>query len=743
MLDTIAEGGQPSTNRKVPAQNYGPPTIKSNLRSAGVPRSGTMRASGSPRTPSEKERLRPGKTAMGYSAAHPDLIRPPSGSHRHRARHHAKRVPFDGQCRFCKQSQLKGWFCQDCLSKRIDDHLEDRRRIGEKRVKGAGKVKALLGPTSSVADLMNDINKGGRAANDFSHLNPFSDGDSSTPRDGLDTVTTVGHIYRSARAWQSMLQDSLQRLKHDSNQSSSDVSALKQALKRRKRELAHRRQNLAAAQQLELQQQEHNDVLTKSPGAWPVQLGSNEMDNREYPGILARVARVKHKIEELRAIQDRLASDLSVTRKLLVVETLGLFNIQPPAGTLAKEGRVSGLIALRAQQAFATAAAHTLRGKETSRTTISPTASDWTILGVVLPQPHSIHRFALDDINGAVSHATALLQLLSSYLGVMLPFQPSYSSRDVCAVIQPSEYWAGSGIEAGKHLLQLEESAYQALLPKQDTPTANVGHSALDMAASAFEGAKSFIHISSGYFPGSASIISSKSPDAQTGCRGADSDEEDTAVAKDQLQTSDVSREKRKSRKVDLARAVKSFRSALVMLAYDAAYLAETQGALLSLDIYDGVSSNAIVPSAVAVPLRILRHLSSSKMLGHRSHEATDAASNIRTFDFARLDFMSLYSFLVPSESRESKAKKEEILMEGSYVDAKWDAASVILRDKNKDKSKGKSKSKSSGSGAPAITTTMGDTSSMKSNKSSSSKPSVSGRQENVQPAAAAGQENY
>lgn len=314
-------------------------------------------------------------------------------------------------------------------------------------------------------------------------------------------------------------------------------------------------------------------------------------------------------------------------------------------------------------------------------------SNDWTILGLVLPQPTTLGRFSCEDINGAVSHTVMLLQMLSSYLGVMLPF--TIGSQGGRSVIRPNKYWHGSGIDAGKHVLQLSSTAHGSMTQRSEGRVTSFGSGAGHMAASAISTMGSFVNL--------GSIHLGNAPHALA--------EAESKEAGEQIDTEQDS---------STARSVKSFRTALVMLAFDVIYLAERQGSINAALR----PTEPILPEIAAVPLRLLHHLRDSPGLGKQSHETNSAQSSLRTFELPRLDFKTLWLWHEPAPKAE---KKNDIIMEGSYVDAKADATSILLREK------GKPSRAPAPSAFPAVGPSVAQ----------SSKPGVQGRQQRKDAASA------
>ncbi len=356
-------------------------------------------------------------------------------------------------------------------------------------------------------------------------------------------------------------------------------------------------------------------------------------------------------------------------RRKAVKETIALFNIQPPAGTLAKEGKILNSIGARGQSVFTTIRSSTPystragSGEANSAPAPASSPNDWTILGLVLPQPSGLARFSSENINGAVAHTAMLLKLLSATLGIMLPFKIEQQGGQYLA--QPNQYWDEAGKQLRPRQLHLSESAHATLVPRAESRSAALRHGATDMAASAISTMGSFVKLGQANW--------------HTGAPGRAEDPQPAAAGP----------EREKQSASEASKVIQKFKLALMMLTYDAAFLAETQGALIDAAVQN------VSPSRAAVPLRLLAHLAGGSNVGKRSHNAMLSQGCIREFEFPRLSFTDLCDYFEPLAPATNKAAA--IVMEGSYIDAAADAQSIILRDRTtKPAAPGSSASRSS-----------------------------------------------
>jgi hypothetical protein len=302
-------------------------------------------------------------------------------------------------------------------------------------------------------------------------------------------------------------------------------------------------------------------------------------------------------------------------------------------------------------------------------------SDDWTIMHVPLVLPSDVKRFERGRVNGAIIHTVHLLHLLAYYLGIALPFVLTITQG--LPLIRPNPLW-GSGT---KQTLHLSSSTYAAFPspPSKDAKAGqtigNMGASMISsLGASTMSTLESFVHLPTG-----ANLPWARNaPTALTG-------------APEQVKSApntDATSEKRTS-------AVKQFYTACTMLAYDIAFLASSEGVKVDL------------LSAAASPLRLLYKATSSPLLGKKAHTTSSSQNHIDNFLFSHFEFAQLAQLFEPGaahggaalrlpdgvESRPRRVDKKVVsspgsgkaastidpILEGSYVDARQAAQSVLL----------------------------------------------------------------
>ncbi|KAN0064431.1 hypothetical protein ACQY0O_002806 [Thecaphora frezii] len=292
--------------------------------------------------------------------------------------------------------------------------------------------------------------------------------------------------------------------------------------------------------------------------------------------------------------------------------------------------------------------------------------NDWTIAGLVLPLPSDIRRFPRDSINGAITHTVHLLQLLTSYLGISLPFAIGVQGGKVS--IRPNSMWDGGG-GSSKQALHLSSAAYAVL----SAPPAGVGgstasrlglgESTLNLGASTLSTLESFIqlpprsHLSwalASTLSGPASKDGKAADKAGGGGGGSGTSSaspEPSSNRSDERSGIDAShrsggggRSHRSQRADPGAQAARAFCAALVMLSYDIAYLAATQGVKVDL------------VSAGGSGLRLLHLTIAHPNLGLRSHANHDRKTEIKDLGFSGLDYDQLVQLLEPMKTGSSKS---------------------------------------------------------------------------------------
>ncbi len=245
----------------------------------------------------------------------------------------SKRVPFDGRCHLChvtgwssgpapadaadaRAAANKSWYCQTCVSKRIDDHQEDCRRITDRKLQARALVEIHLGPETTEARLLEQAYSSGPARG-LALLDPFTDGDTGE-RGGEEKdywpvdesqLTRIGHIHRLARAIRFRLQERKGWLLAENAQAKDEIARARERIAQKRQSLAARRRNLADIRKRELTEPPDHEAAFTGPGAWPAQ---PVLDVQEgHAGIRQRVSQAKEELAALEAEAPRLCSAIS------------------------------------------------------------------------------------------------------------------------------------------------------------------------------------------------------------------------------------------------------------------------------------------------------------------------------------------------------------------------------------------------------------------------------------------------
>lgn len=321
--------------------------------------------------------------------------------------------------------------------------------------------------------------------------------------------------------------------------------------------------------------------------------------------------------------------------------------------------------------------------------------SSWSIAGLPLPLPSEVRRHPREDVNGAVTYATNLIQLLATYLGIALPF--CIEQHKGRFSLRPDALWDGGGGSSAK-TLYLSSRAYAHLSTtapstQRSSKLNNLAESTIGLGASTLSTIESYIHLPSGAgLPWGLTANQTPNSKNASGSHDADSEarqEARTDKGRDSALPSGGSSTDARSKPDQAAR---SFVSALVMLSYDVAYLAVKQG--IQLDLV----------AAAANPLHLLSMIMRQSDLGRRAHANHISASGIADLSLHSLDYEQLAQILEPNNaaadgykrggsSRSAKSDSAEAprprvaagphkMLEQSYVDVGEAAASVLgLRD--------------------------------------------------------------
>ncbi|SNX86892.1 uncharacterized protein MEPE_05601 [Melanopsichium pennsylvanicum] len=443
----------------------------------------------------------------------------------------------------------------------------------------------------------------------------------------------------------------------------------------------------------------------------------------------ATLTRIRHSIALLHARATAVSTQLAVRRATLARQAFDLYNISPPATTSSASSiskprqvdlpasssvaqRISRLSELYIPGAFGlghanspsfattapssnrdtarSPALHARRADDNSPSSAS--SSNWSISSLPLPLPSEARRYPRDTVNGAVTHAANLVQLLARYLGVALPF--AIEQHKGRLAIRPDPLWDGGGGSSAK-TLYLSSSAYAHITASHAAAARasklnHLAESTIGLGASTLSTIESYIHLPSGTgLPWGLASAAAQSAKITSSPVNADTDshrDHDRSEAHARTPSSSSSSSRSKS-----DQAAKSFVSALVMLSYNVAYLATKQG--IQLDLV----------AAAANPLHLLNQIVHQSELGRQAHANYIRTSSIQDLSLPSLDYEQLAQILEPSNAaadgykrgaprhpktnsssasgtRQASARslKPAKILEQSYVDVGEAAASVL-----------------------------------------------------------------
>lgn len=570
-----------------------------------------------------------------------------------------------GQSASCGQCSTPNtiFYCALCLSERIISHHTNVRRVDEMRQKGKTETSNLLG-IELFDDHLEEVgrykDRGTSARASIASTDPFEQ--------------TSEHLENSS--WQDidrkrMLRASRYHLERLMDEARARTGVIREDIRKRREKLATRKSELAKRRELLDKANRYKD----DPSVADDQKGIT------IPGIELLRADVQSLIKE----NNRLGQRLAGTRSVLAQEAYTVFRVQPPAGTMAsaratqgksgptsrsgrsKERYIPGAFVFdqqstkRVEQIKAKAPA-----KDNNATPINP--NDWTILGLVMPLSSDVKRFDRHKINGAITYTVQLLELVTFYLGISLPFLITHSAGTL--FIKPNALW-GSGT---KQSLYLSSSSYTAL-SATESQTAHAGFGSMgasmisNLGASTMSTLESFVQLPSGKnLPWSKNAPTNDSADMPAGPRKEGIDEKTAA-------------------------ATKQFCTALTMLTYDVAYLAHQEG--VQVDIVNAAGS----------VLRLLHRTVNSSEAGWKAHATLNKEYRLDDLTFTELDFPQLAQVIeaggthsrtkqgaskstststkgrdsqktISSKNATSSNTKE--IIDGSYIDARQAAQSIL-----------------------------------------------------------------
>ncbi|UZJ52536.1 hypothetical protein CBS101457_001856 [Exobasidium rhododendri] len=601
-------------------------------------------------------------------------------------------------CPQCQTTQTS-FYCTSCLSERLIWQHANYRRLQEERQKIRGRVETHLGlnydavESTAQRELPNPF--GEPAAESREHRRKVS-----------SPITSAHHgastLDRIARATQVRLNSKVEQHLIESQKRTKGALEKRRKLAEKRQEVARRRTLLETAQLslvglVETEAQEQNCF---------------SHDKVEKLGRL---------IVELKEESIQVAKEIANARAKLAREAYSLYDIRAPSSSLANirakadqpkgpgrsqrstERYTAGAFAIDFTSAFDLGRSFRDNKPKDNVGNIN----DWTIVGLVLPVPSDVKRFERNEINGAIDHVVQLLQLVTAYLGIALPFVISMQAG--LPYIRANQLW-GAG---AKESLHLSASTYSALTTVPSAATmGSMGASMMsNLGASTLSTLESFVQLPSAKsLPWAKNVPGSLSKN-NTSDKSNDMEDQDSQSGEEAIS--------------DDAAALggKHFNSALIMLSYDIAYLAHLQGVKVDLIMTAGSC------------LRVLFKAIQSAELGKRSHASHHLPSAMSNLQFSSLDFAQLLQIHEPRSNVDHDSSRRKAtsaaIMEGSYVDAKMAAESILNVQKPESNAVSSTRSaKMITPRAPAVVSKPENMSSLAAKRIPSSLPTLSKQKE-------------
>ncbi|CAD6888744.1 unnamed protein product [Tilletia laevis] len=484
------------------------------------------------------------------------------------------------------------------------------------------------------------------------------------------------HVVRTVRAERTDLLRKLEEARLSLKQSRQSIAQLQLEKANKRITLDRRRNNLHEAKTL--LQTDGQRRGSKGEGAAQevrnsrIALGRRNQDRAEdlltsdgSGGLGCDIADMESEVKVLRRETKLLATELSRTRAILARETFSLFLVAPTAQTPSKqparhgpgwaglgssplsflpdsmpaafasplrrpgvEGRLTAA-GLRQGNSFPQAPSMQQAPGATPASTNTTITPGWTIVSLPLASPVEVRKYSREDINGALSYTSLLLQLLSAYLGVSMPF--IIESQKGRNIIMPNELWNGSYTK--EHIIQLTESAYddlKSLGPAMDDRNIDPNAGSAFGLGSALSVLESFVQL-----PSTARLTSMLGPSGSDGTYGQPLAGSLTASGMLSNRTQGGGGEATGAAS-NRSAAVDEYVTVISMLSYNAAYLAHVQNVRVDL------------VAAATSPLAVLERAMSSKKLGASAHGTYAADAHIRNLSRNDMDWNQFRLVLDP-----------------------------------------------------------------------------------------------
>lgn len=664
-------------------------------------------------------------------------------------------------CQHCHRIDTR-FYCDSCLTSRIEAHHTEMRRLSLTRDKAKACVNHLLFPhpnTEAVRATFSSSSQPSPSTGPMQTINenalpdPFesnaAEQSSTTSSDAKPDLLDLYSLIQ-LRARRSAIIERVQTVHRCISESQLAHLQGQEVLKEKVAHIALRKQNLAKAwSALEgssaaapASAAQRSRIAAKSrwlthPAADHIDLPlvytdvythyERQSDDHSDAALVptsqstdhqlgAILTRARLDLAALKTEAHAVSTQLAVTRAYLARQAFSIFTVSPPdtpsfkppllLRTRQLDLSASGSVAQRISrlsekyipgafglQSSSSSSALTIRTPQrdtvsdarqskpsSASASASASSSNWSIASLPLPLPSEARRYPREAVNGAVTYAANLLQLVAAYLGIALPF--SIEQHKGRLAICPDPLWDGGGGSSAK-TLHLSSSAYTYLTATHTAASRpsklnNLAESTYGLGASTLSTIESYIHLpSSTSLPWGLSSTSAQ-PSKPT------YNTTPTHAEADQNRRSDTN--PRTGFKSKPEQAAKSFVSALVMFSYNVAYLAAKQGIRLDL------------VAAAANPLEILTKVMQQAELGRFAHANHIRPSSIQDLRLPGLDYEQLAQILEPNnatadsykrgstksakvemeKASSSKPSKTPKILEQSYVDVGEAAASVF-----------------------------------------------------------------
>ncbi|PWN26929.1 hypothetical protein BDZ90DRAFT_261179 [Jaminaea rosea] len=567
-------------------------------------------------------------------------------------------------CRHCRSTSVSFW-CERCALAQLERFRDNIQRVGLARDEVKGKAAAFLGDPAGMPSATQSL------------PDPF--GPQAT-----EPHPIASHHGRAVRARWHELSDEVGQRKVEQMKSDAEVRQLRESVRKRGEALEHRRKALEQAKGL-------------------LASGSSRSE-------------VEEDISRLRRVDTELREELASTRRRRQRALLEIYSVAPPSTSAPSSVALS-----KARARYVPGAFESRRSTAGSGLPIQPLppSVDWTLLppssrlALPLPTASDIRRFPRSNVNAAAALTAQLLQRQAATCGVALPFSLGVE-KDGRWALRSDPLWtgAGNGVGSGvtgvdsKHSLHLGKSAYElmaeaggargGLTVSQASPAASLIAAGGGLAREKIE--QSLASLKTSTFASLGSFVQLPGRQHQTWSRasviqeGGEGDEGASAPAASTTPSTTTAPSS------SALTSAQTFCRALIMLAYDAAYLAWTQGAPVDL-IAAGGSTLKLMAAAAGGGTgsgKIQSHADGPRALGDFTFPALDFAKLLQLHELGGSAAEQRASAVSPTAkskassgvggsagppSRSTTKTTASALkpgLEDSYIDAGQAAASIL-----------------------------------------------------------------